>query len=223
MKTTEMRCDECRYWDTSDAETPSGWCRRGLPLTLTGDWPVTDIDDWCGEWTVLRPGVPRGHVVVVPKDSGSERIPSYAADGPIVGRNPEHVVGRHVDPAAAPESPTEGDLPNPAARRVMGDPSVRVGNPLSMREAQERMSKVDPEAVNRILGDPRESVTVESLGPVLRIEPGPPAENRCAVCGAGSGTPLYNDEAICAAPYQGWRCGQHRYRVSDNDSQGRRG
>jgi hypothetical protein len=59
---TIKRCDQCAYWVRSDADPASGWCHRYPPtaspdaevdnLDNIGWWmnPVTEEDDWCGEW-----------------------------------------------------------------------------------------------------------------------------------------------------------------------------
>jgi len=80
LPTLEGRCETCRFWDTtesgamtaaSDADVPCGSCRR-MPPVLCFDgpdndgvepcksfnWqhPVTEADDWCGEWQPKQSG-----------------------------------------------------------------------------------------------------------------------------------------------------------------------
>lgn len=47
------RCETCRYWHKG-THVPSGitlyTCRRGPPEAGITLWPVTEHDDWCGEW-----------------------------------------------------------------------------------------------------------------------------------------------------------------------------
>lgn len=57
-----ITCDACRYWQETDgkAEPAVGECRRYAPPPgdgLTAMWPMTDADDWCGEYAE-RPRTP---------------------------------------------------------------------------------------------------------------------------------------------------------------------
>lgn len=49
---SDQSCDTCTHWAALDDEI--GQCRRHAPRPRpsTDDirWPVTDSDDWCGEW-----------------------------------------------------------------------------------------------------------------------------------------------------------------------------
>ena len=56
------RCRTCRYWDAGAErqEADVGECRRMPPQAgevcggrLTGLFPETDPDDWCGEWKAV--------------------------------------------------------------------------------------------------------------------------------------------------------------------------
>lgn len=46
-------CRNCFYWDQSGSES-HGFCRRDTPTVVSGEtkgyWPITENDDWCGEW-----------------------------------------------------------------------------------------------------------------------------------------------------------------------------
>lgn len=48
----EASCSNCMYWQALD--DTAGNCRRHAPRPRTSEhtwrWPVTDDDDWCGEW-----------------------------------------------------------------------------------------------------------------------------------------------------------------------------
>lgn len=61
-----MRCDRCAYWDHREvahsalAIAPQdaqafGRCRRHAPhlprAGMRGEWPTTEANDWCGEFT----------------------------------------------------------------------------------------------------------------------------------------------------------------------------
>ena len=52
----KRRCDTCEYWrviDTDNQGDPTvGECRGRCPTYDGGEktWPITDNDDWCGEW-----------------------------------------------------------------------------------------------------------------------------------------------------------------------------
>ena len=72
-----MRCDQCKFWRQDFTESdPSkqslgGECRRHSPqpsydpgpfydlddqtFTYFPSWPITDDDDWCGEWQPKTP------------------------------------------------------------------------------------------------------------------------------------------------------------------------
>jgi hypothetical protein len=50
-------CARCRYWRRLEANPSQGECRRRAPRPVTdggvhsvATWPVTDPDDWCGEF-----------------------------------------------------------------------------------------------------------------------------------------------------------------------------
>ena len=51
-------CETCQYWRRDDKDTERGGCYRYAPRpqSMSGDspyvvsWPVSYIDDWCGEW-----------------------------------------------------------------------------------------------------------------------------------------------------------------------------
>jgi hypothetical protein len=53
-------CANCRFWDAFK-ESTQGICRRHAPRPfLAGQdapWPITDTEEWCGEWQPL-PGTP---------------------------------------------------------------------------------------------------------------------------------------------------------------------
>ncbi len=50
-------CEKCRFWEpvtTNAKPVPFGRCRRYAPRQMMEhrdtDWPITDYDDWCGEF-----------------------------------------------------------------------------------------------------------------------------------------------------------------------------
>ena len=57
-------CGVCRFWEplwrleTTHPEKKSvrGGCHRHAPRSsaMTQSWPMTDIDDWCGEYELNR-------------------------------------------------------------------------------------------------------------------------------------------------------------------------
>lgn len=60
---TTPRCDACRFWDHAPERIQEGFgnCRRNAPVPvryepgqryqpLSGGWPVTAKDSWCGEF-----------------------------------------------------------------------------------------------------------------------------------------------------------------------------
>ena len=64
--TNEQRCETCRFWQFSEEATHSssmsmGHCHRQPPGFVmvekrnqrwaAGRWPLTEGDDWCGEWS----------------------------------------------------------------------------------------------------------------------------------------------------------------------------
>lgn len=59
---SDTRCNNCAFWRKVLFET--GECRRRSPCGLSnfswnghrdGVWPVTKINDWCGEFSERRP------------------------------------------------------------------------------------------------------------------------------------------------------------------------
>lgn len=56
---SEAKCGSCRWWDVRYSSyhpygpMGEGRCRKGLPSNNggTGQWPVTEKSDWCGEHT----------------------------------------------------------------------------------------------------------------------------------------------------------------------------
>lgn len=53
-------CRTCKFWN-GDEFKPNGWCYRHAPLPVVAGqmeangsmvalWPVTNSQDWCGEW-----------------------------------------------------------------------------------------------------------------------------------------------------------------------------
>ena len=53
----EMECDICAYWQREQEESATGLCRRHSPSVVgtaesvgVGLWPITNSDDWCGEY-----------------------------------------------------------------------------------------------------------------------------------------------------------------------------
>lgn len=55
-----MRCDKCKYWDTSEwtIESGRGNCHRNAPVvhassvfdSVKAQWPSTKMFNWCGEF-----------------------------------------------------------------------------------------------------------------------------------------------------------------------------
>lgn len=56
-----LACESCRFWAAGDM---NGECRRRAPEITDEDgngiWPVTEPDEWCGEYDECRPESPRG-------------------------------------------------------------------------------------------------------------------------------------------------------------------
>ncbi len=56
-----LSCQTCRYWAPGDL---SGECRRRTPSVADEDgngyWPVTEPDEWCGEYEPVTEFTPRG-------------------------------------------------------------------------------------------------------------------------------------------------------------------
>ncbi len=64
MKNEVYACENCVFWepifDEDGRYSPTGFCRKGAPVPVPqpmkgaaefrGVWPVTDADDWCGEF-----------------------------------------------------------------------------------------------------------------------------------------------------------------------------
>lgn len=52
-----MGCSDCAYWEPIDDD--AGQCRRNAPRPRAVDtgwrWPITNDDDWCGEWEADEP------------------------------------------------------------------------------------------------------------------------------------------------------------------------
>jgi hypothetical protein len=51
------RCECCRYWHRLDTNPGQGECRRHAPspeafesIHMMAAWPVSNGDDWCGEF-----------------------------------------------------------------------------------------------------------------------------------------------------------------------------
>ena len=53
MKSANVRCDKCRFWEVQPDDQRVGICRR-YPPSYDG-WAMTDAHNWCGEF-VLRAG-----------------------------------------------------------------------------------------------------------------------------------------------------------------------
>lgn len=79
-------CETCRFWAATPGTTP-GQCRRHAPRVADVDlealccWPVTDADDWCGEWKHDR----RAHGPTDARATGSEE----EGEAPAVGAPPD--------------------------------------------------------------------------------------------------------------------------------------
>jgi len=76
-----MRCDECKWWESSVGE--EGFCRRNAPIPMgvfdksafahgeiRGMWPMSNADDWCGEFQA------KSHVQNERQDSEPEQLES---------------------------------------------------------------------------------------------------------------------------------------------------
>lgn len=51
-------CSQCAWWNEYLDEPKVGECQRFPPQLVTADqslWPVTEADDWCGEWEAEEP------------------------------------------------------------------------------------------------------------------------------------------------------------------------
>ena len=60
----QARCRRCRHWSPLAGNPEQGECRRFAPrpavsssVHMLASWPVTNGDDWCGEF-VARPKDP---------------------------------------------------------------------------------------------------------------------------------------------------------------------
>lgn len=54
-------CETCRWWAADTAE--EGCCRRHAPIAASGavqPWPVTVLNDWCGDWVEGPPPLTGG-------------------------------------------------------------------------------------------------------------------------------------------------------------------
>lgn len=58
----DVSCGICRFWESIDnKERLTGICRRRAPAPPTNKaetpwyvWPKTAVDDWCGEFKLIR-------------------------------------------------------------------------------------------------------------------------------------------------------------------------
>jgi hypothetical protein len=50
------KCETCRFWKSTGRN--DGRCRFNQPIPIDRDWcigfPVTDCNEWCGQWTDKR-------------------------------------------------------------------------------------------------------------------------------------------------------------------------
>jgi hypothetical protein len=57
----QMKCSECEFWVEPKWVTRKGLgrCRRYPPSVVVGEssgiWPLTDEEDWCGEYRAKHP------------------------------------------------------------------------------------------------------------------------------------------------------------------------
>lgn len=55
---TTPRCEDCKYWERCDNPGARGECRYNPPIyhdPMTARWPVTNLSDWCREFTKRDP------------------------------------------------------------------------------------------------------------------------------------------------------------------------
>ena len=57
-----VTCETCRWWEPSEHHDEKGRCRREPPARASreehGEWPLTYLDDWCGEHRARDEGDP---------------------------------------------------------------------------------------------------------------------------------------------------------------------
>jgi len=65
--TGDRHCSRCLYWRLLDANPNQGECRRYAPkpdafesIHMMATWPITNIEDWCGEFKELPAGTGPG-------------------------------------------------------------------------------------------------------------------------------------------------------------------
>jgi hypothetical protein len=58
-----ITCGHCKFW--LEKQDPVGVCRRYPPTTVSASghvaWPVTNHEDWCGEFVSAEPPPEKSH------------------------------------------------------------------------------------------------------------------------------------------------------------------